>query len=138
VKVRLINQTETDGIIHRQAHLYAGAKLFCEADSLINITREDGRQKILKGKMGLGQVLTFMGVYTTFTLLDVGQDERSFWRSYHLDGPGIHFQIREVFPRALYLLEEPLGTTFHEVNSRAWDQLWSWLLEAEYVQELQD
>ena len=130
VRVRVVNQRETNGAIHRLAHLYAGAKMVCEATSLLNITLEDGRQNVLDGKMGIGQVLKDLNIYLSFTLLDVGQEETCFWRTYEMVAPGVHCRIREVFPRALYLLEETLGTTFHEVvNNAGWDNVWSWLLE---------
>ena len=69
-----------------------------------------------------------------------GTKETCFWRTYEMVAPGVHCRIREVFPRALYLSEETLGTTVHEViNNAGWDQVWSWLLEEDgYGWELQD
>lgn len=138
VRICALMHRDNNGVIHRLAQLRAGDKVVCEADSYLNITREDVRQKVLKGKIGLGHVLETLDIRPSFKLLEIGQDETSFWRTYHLEDPGVHCRVTEVFPRELYRAEETLQTTFHEVNYTAWDGLWSWLLEAEYVEELRD
>ena len=138
-RVRVVHQRDNYGVIHRLAQLRVGARVVCEANSCLDITREDVRQKVLEGRMGIGRVLEAMGVRTSFKLLEVGQDERSFWRTYNLEAPGVHYRITELFSRTLYLEEEAFQITYHVVNhNTAWDQLWSWLLEEDDVSELQD
>jgi hypothetical protein len=83
--------------------------------------------------MGLTDILETLGIYPRFKLLDVGQDEARFWRTCRLEDPGVHCRVTEVFPRDIYVEKQALKVTFHEVNNTAWDQLWSWLLEEDYL-----
>lgn len=145
VGVRVVRQWNNNEVIHRRVQLYYGDLVVCHADSILNIFREDVRLKVLeqvpaRGQvLGLGQILETLEVRPSFTLLEVNQDEKNFWRTYDLEASGFCFRITEVFRRALYLPEEAYQTTLHAVtNTTSWDQIWSWLLEEDHVPELQD
>lgn len=133
VRVIVVGQQDNNGVIHRFAQLQAGDTVVCEFEGHINITCEDVRQEVLASEMGLTDILETLGIYPRFKLLDVGQDEARFWRTCRLEDPGVHCRVTEVFPRDIYVEEQALKVTFHEVNNTAWDQLWSWLLEEDYL-----
>ena len=110
IGVQVVEQTEEkDNIIRRTVHLHDDNLVVCEAASQLNIEREDVRDKVLEGSLGIGQVLETLGVRPSFELQEVGQDLSHFWRRYFLRGPGVVYAIKETFPRVLYYADERAG-----------------------------
>lgn len=103
VTVQLLHQEEQDWpVIQRSVQLMAGPTVVCTADSEITVTDSNIRKEVLKGTMGIGQVLEVLGVRPSFSLKEAGQDSRRFWRVYTLEGPGVVYRITETFPKSLY------------------------------------
>ncbi len=105
VKVKLVSQIEIEGAIQRSASLCAGDRQVCYAESHIPVqgNRREVLVEVLSGALGLGQVIMHLNIPTKRNLVEVGRSKDDFWRFYHIDGPGLHFEIREVFPRQPFL-----------------------------------
>lgn len=103
IVIKLVKQNcEEDGVIQREANLHEGAMVVCLATSQLTIERDDVREKVIEGEMGIGQVLETLEVRPSFELHEVGDNEHFFWRVYSLRGPGVVYKIRESFPKLLY------------------------------------
>lgn len=76
--------------------------LACRAKSQIDVEDEEIRGLIRNRRIGLGQIVEFLRVPTTFELEQAGSDAECFWREYTLEGAGFRYRIREEFPADLY------------------------------------
>ena len=88
--------------IQRKTELLTQSLVVCRANTQITTIRDIVERLIMEKKLGLGQIMTYLGVNSKFRLLDVGSDDSSFWRTYKLDGEGICYRISEIFSRELY------------------------------------
>lgn len=79
-----------------------GRVVVCRADSEIGLKNPRALELVKAETLGLGQIMEFLGIRPAFKLVEVGQDDSSFWRVYTLEGAGITYQIREDFPAELY------------------------------------
>lgn len=131
VVVKLIDQTEDDGVIIRQTHLVAGQYAVCYATSHIGRSqnRADIIGEVLAGKLGLGQIVAGLGMVNRRDLTNVGRNDYQFWRRYFLLGPGLRLEITEVFPREPF---EAVGKSWSQrfarqgikkINDQAGDDL---------------
>ena len=82
--------------------LATGGYVVCHAGSWVSIKASDIAQQVEAGEVGLGQILELRGIRPAFLLLDVGQDQLTFWRTYSLTAPGVDYYITETFAKRLY------------------------------------
>jgi hypothetical protein len=112
VDVVLVSQTEADGKIHRvvdltcrNSHLVAA-----HAESIIPI--EANHPEVIAAvraqELGLGQIAVNLGIPTARTLHEIQVAPHELSRFYSMSEvrwpalPGLHYEIRESFPRARY------------------------------------
>ncbi len=102
VAVKLIDQGHDNGVIVRRAQLAAGREVLCVAVSRISTlhNRAEIIDDIGEGELGLGQIIARHKLSTSRSLVDLGRDQKSFWRTYDINGPDLEIQISETFPRA--------------------------------------
>jgi len=104
VSVALVEQHKEDEMVWiRDINLRTPTQTVCHAKSRITTTRDDVRERLEKGALGIGQIMETLGIRPNFELKEVGQDADYFWRIYKLDGLGVAYRIREDFPKKLYL-----------------------------------
>lgn len=104
VNVQLIDQKENTGVITRRVKLVAGQATVAYATSHIprSCNDKDVIQDIIAGTLGLGQIVVKHKIPNSRTLLSVGRDKAGFWRDYKIEGPKLHLEIGEWFPRKVY------------------------------------
>lgn len=102
VAVRLIDQCQDNGMVMRKAQLTAGDEVLCVAESRVatNSSRPEIIDDIRAGELGLGQIIARHRLPTSRSLVDLGRDRTSFWRTYDIRGSELEIRIRESFPRA--------------------------------------
>ncbi|MGH0032025.1 MAG: hypothetical protein ACQGVC_19715 [Myxococcota bacterium] len=74
----------------------------CRARSEVDVEDEEIRTLIRERRIGLGQIIEYLRVPTTFELDRAGTSDACFWREYTLEGAGFRYRIREEFPADLY------------------------------------
>ena len=101
VMVKLINQRKENGVILRQIELRAGETIVARANTRIPVSRnrDDVLTDIIAGTLGLGQIVVLHQIPNQRILQDVGRDKVAFWRTYLIQGPQLHLEIYEFFPR---------------------------------------
>ena len=106
VDVKVVSQRERKGgdIIERVAHLVTreGRVVVCRAQTRVEARNELVRKLVVERNLGLGQILTSLGLRSTFVLGAAGRTDEVLWRKYRLEGDGFTYRIREELPRALY------------------------------------
>ncbi len=104
VTIEVVEQHETPSGMTRIVDLVCAPKdlVVCRATTEARIDRPEIRRLLLQGELGLGQILTALGLVASFTLDEVGRGDGTFWRVYRLEGDGFSTRIRESFPERLY------------------------------------
>lgn len=74
----------------------------CRARTDVLVEDEDIRRMLIERELGLGQIIELLRVPSRFELVEVGEDDESFWRVYELRGAGFVCCVREEFPSRLY------------------------------------
>jgi chorismate-pyruvate lyase len=92
---------DTEGYIHRKVHLVYGKWRACEATTKIPLAYncQAVLDMVLAGTRGLGQIVVELNLPNRRVLLDVGRDDKAFWRTYAIEGAELHFEVHEYFPR---------------------------------------
>jgi len=104
VKVEVISQLNYDTILVRWVRLYDEkdpSATFALAESVIPLAknRPDFIGRMSDRKLGIGQVLTVLGVQTERQILGIHVDTRTIARTYRIAGEQIDILITESFPR---------------------------------------
>jgi chorismate-pyruvate lyase len=104
-RLQLVDQKEEDGELVRTVNLYCGDDLVCIAVSHIPIERNlpEVISDVASGSLGLGQIVVTHNLPNHRTLLEVGRDKASFWRTYAIEGRDVYMKIHEHFPRKPFL-----------------------------------
>lgn len=106
VDVEGIKQKEGDGKIHRSVDLVCRHSRLTVAHAESVIGLDDNSPEVLAdiraGKLGIGQIAVKHRVPVTRTLHEVQVAPHELSRFYSMQGPGLHYEIRETFPRYLY------------------------------------
>ena len=115
-EVKVIEQKLVNSGYIRQVHLICDGEIVCYASTVIPKARNraDVIEDILAEKLGLGQIVVSRAIANHRTILDIGHDRTSFWRTYAIEGLELYLEITEKFPR------EPFVTEGFIRGVRAW------------------
>ncbi|MET0146495.1 MAG: hypothetical protein ABW122_04715 [Ilumatobacteraceae bacterium] len=104
VTIEVIDQRVDGDVMHRTVDLVCVPRdiVACRADTAITVDDDGLRDLIVEQRLGLGQIVAFVGVRTLFELDAAAQEADEFWRTYRLSGVGFQFVITERFPEHLY------------------------------------
>ena len=99
--VKNITIEEVDGVITRNVDLITGEQVVGHATTHIprNRNSQDVWDAVKAGQLGLGQIIVTYNLPTKRDLVDVGHDDTAFWRTYHIEGTDVFFEIYEYYPR---------------------------------------
>ncbi|HKE74818.1 MAG TPA: hypothetical protein VKB57_14450 [Acidimicrobiales bacterium] len=104
VTIEVRSQSLQHTTVHREVDLVCKELdlVACSAVTEIEVRDPRIRELIADGTVGLGQIVALLGVRANFELVDVGSDDGTFWRRYHMAGDGFDYLITETFPVWLY------------------------------------
>ena len=106
VVVEVQSQEERDGGAYRKVvlRLKESQQEVCWALSHIDFQRCTGGVvvDVRSRELGLGQIALKGQINTERTLMDLRVEVDRIQRTYIMEGPGLYYEITEIFPRALY------------------------------------
>jgi len=97
---------EEDNTLRREAVLRLANSGTPVASALSSIDLIRNHPKIVEdisaGRLGIGQIAIKHGINTRRRIEEVSIKDECLYRRYIVEGPGVHYEIQEFFPRALY------------------------------------
>lgn len=104
VVVRSRGQDEDADRIERQVDLVLLRRdlVVCEARSCISLAAADPAviDRVRAQRLGIGQIAVELGIPTRRSIRSIAVTPEHIEREYEMRGPGLHFEVRERFPRA--------------------------------------
>lgn len=99
--VKNITIEEKEGGLARHVDLIAGEQMVGYATTYVPGDRNSKEvwEAVKAGQLGLGQIVVTFNLPSKRVLVDVGHDDKAFWRSYKIEGPDVFFEINENYPR---------------------------------------
>ncbi|KAI8801360.1 hypothetical protein BJ742DRAFT_837723 [Cladochytrium replicatum] len=86
----------------REVDIICREKVCCHATSTITISNAAYVSLVTEKGVGIGQLFRYLNMLPEFELLDLGRNEKGFWRRYVLCSEGISCEILEEFPHDLF------------------------------------
>ncbi|KAG0346011.1 hypothetical protein BGZ54_005370, partial [Gamsiella multidivaricata] len=86
----------------REVNLLCNNKVVCNAKSQVLIKDQEIHDLVVKKGVGIGQIFRYLDRLPSFELHGLGRTEKTFWREYSLQIPGVYCRLLEVLPSALF------------------------------------
>ncbi|KAG0244596.1 hypothetical protein BGX31_008860 [Mortierella sp. GBA43] len=86
----------------REVNLLCNDKIVCNAKSQVRIKDQEVYDLVVKKGVGIGQIFRYLDRLPSFELHGLGRTQKTFWREYSLQIPGVDCRLLEVLPSSLF------------------------------------
>ncbi|KAF9898599.1 hypothetical protein BX616_003830 [Lobosporangium transversale] len=86
----------------REVNLLCNEKVVCNAKSQVLIKDQAVYDLVVEKGVGIGQIFRYLDKLPSFELHGLGRTDKTFWREYSLEIPGVYCRLLEVLPSSLF------------------------------------